>query len=68
MIESSNFRESQKKSDMFGHFHSDHCRARLSIFNLDVRFKERYAWITNQRMRNVQIIVYNFQLIFNQTQ
>ena len=48
MVENSNFRDSQK-SDMFGHFHSDNCMARLSSFNLDVRFKERCAWITNQR-------------------
>ena len=34
MIESSNFRESQKKkSDMFGHFLSDNCMARLGSFN-----------------------------------
>ena len=32
MIESSNFRESPKKSDMFGHFHSDNGMARLDSF------------------------------------
>ena len=57
-----------KKSVMFGHFHSDNCMARLSSFNLDVRFKERCAWITqNQRMRNDHIKVNSFQIIFNQT-
>ena len=57
-----------KKSDMFSHFHSDNCMARLGSFNLDLRFKERCVWITqNQMMRNVQIKFNNFQLIFNQT-